>query len=102
MALAPAVLITAAMSLVACDEAGKEAEPKASSQMVKVGIAYDVGQYADGTVSDGVMEFGLDTDGVDFSTSGGKIDDVLPRLAELKQKLIDGSIVAPTDPPSGG
>ncbi|MBN1173268.1 MAG: BMP family ABC transporter substrate-binding protein [Micromonosporaceae bacterium] len=51
-----------------------------------------------GTFTSGVTTFDLKVEGVGYSTSGGKIDDIKTRLDEYKQKIINGEITVPTDP----
>ena len=52
----------------------------------------------DGTFEAGAQEFNLKEGGVDYSTTGGKVDDIKAQLDELKQKIIDGEITVPTTP----
>jgi basic membrane protein A and related proteins len=40
--------------------------------------------------------FDLESDGVGYSTTGGKIDDIKTQLDEYKQKIISGEITVPT------
>ncbi|GGL05185.1 BMP family lipoprotein [Planomonospora parontospora] len=42
--------------------------------------------------------YDLKVDGVGLSTSGGFIDDVMPKVEEAKKKIIDGSVTVPTQP----
>ena len=46
----------------------------------------------------GTQVFDLKNNGVGYSTSGGKIDDIKPKLDALKQQIIDGKITVPTTP----
>jgi len=56
----------------------------------------------DNAVYEGVKEFqsktlksssyGLDVDGVGYSTSGGAIDDIKAKLEDFKKKIISGEI----------
>jgi basic membrane protein A and related proteins len=46
----------------------------------------------------GIQVFDLKNDGVGYSTSGGMIDDIKPKLDALKQQIIDGKIIVPTKP----
>jgi basic membrane protein A len=48
----------------------------------------------------GATTFNLKVDGVGYSTSGGKVDDIKAKLDAYKQKIIDGSIMVPTKPTS--
>ena len=52
----------------------------------------------DDTFEGGALEFDLAQGGVDYSTTGGKVDDIKDQLDELKQKIIDGEIEVPTAP----
>jgi len=45
-----------------------------------------------------VAVFDLESGGIDYSTSGGFVDDIKDQLDELKQKIIDGEITVPTKP----
>lgn len=42
--------------------------------------------------------FDLASDGVNYSTTGGFIDDIVPQIDEIKQQIIDGEIEVPTEP----
>ena len=44
----------------------------------------------------GETVFDLKVDGVGYSTTGGKIDDIKSQLEENKQKIISGEITVPT------
>lgn len=48
-----------------------------------------------GTFTAGTTVFNLKVDGVGYSTSGGKIDDIKAKLDAYKQKVVDGSITVP-------
>jgi basic membrane protein A and related proteins len=60
-----------------------------------------VKQMADGTFKSGVTVFDLKADGVGYSTSGGKIDDIKAKLDDFKQQIVDGKIKVPTTPAAG-
>lgn len=49
-------------------------------------------------VEAGEIVFDLSNDGVGYSTSGGKIEDIKAQLDDLKQQIIDGKIEVPTEP----
>ncbi len=53
---------------------------------------------ANGIFTAGNHVFGLVDDAVDYSTSGGFVDDVVPTLEQLRRDIIDGTIVVPTYP----
>jgi basic membrane protein A len=46
----------------------------------------------------GVHNWDLKNDGVGYSTSGGKIDDIKAQVEDLKAKIISGEIKVPTTP----
>ena len=62
----------------------------------------DVAVYAflkdaqDGNLKAGEERFDLSADGVGYSTSGGKVDDITTQLDDLKKQIIDGTIKVPT------
>ena len=57
-----------------------------------------LGQYAHDTLRPGVVSLDLTSDGVGISYSGGYIDDIKPRLEELKAEIIAGQIAVPCLP----
>jgi len=71
-----------------------------SSMLKRVDVA--VGSFIDsvknGTFKAGNTVFDLKSGGIDYATSGGKIDDIKSKVDEYKQKIIDGSITVPTKP----
>jgi basic membrane protein A len=71
-----------------------------TSMMKRVDNAvYDfVKDYGAGTFKAGVTVFDLKSDGVGYSTSGGKVDDIKSKLDDYKQQIIDGKITVPTKP----
>ena len=52
----------------------------------------------DGEFPAGITRYDLEVDGVGYSTSGGKVDDITDQLDEYKQQIIDGKIKVPTTP----
>jgi len=54
-----------------------------------------------GKFTAGNTVFDLKSDGVGYSTSGGKIDDIKSRLDDYKKQIIDGKITVPTKPEAG-
>ena len=52
----------------------------------------------EGTFEPGEVVFDMAAGGVDYSTTGGKVDDIKDQLDELKQQIIDGEITVPTTP----
>ncbi|ETK33306.1 BMP family lipoprotein [Microbispora sp. ATCC PTA-5024] len=65
-----------------------------TSMVKRVDVAvYDyIANLMDGTVKSGRAVYDLKLGGVDYSTTGGHIDDIQPRLEQLKQEIIIGKI----------
>ncbi|NJC81154.1 BMP family ABC transporter substrate-binding protein [Planosporangium mesophilum] len=55
----------------------------------------------EGKFTAGETVFDLKADGVGYSTSGGKLDDIKSKLDEYKQQIIDGKITVPSKPANG-
>lgn len=53
---------------------------------------------AGNTLSSLPKRFDLSVDGVGYSTSGGRVDDIKPQLEGYRQAIISGSIKVPTTP----
>ena len=54
--------------------------------------------YAAGSLPPGIRNLDLESGGVDISYSGGFVDDIRPRLEELKSQIIAGQIAVPCLP----
>ncbi len=54
--------------------------------------------FADGEAPSGFVTYDLASGGVDYSKSGGFVDDIADQIDEYKQKIIDGEIKVPTTP----
>jgi basic membrane protein A len=65
---------------------------------VDVAVFNVVQQVADGKFKPGLTRFDLASNGVGYSSSGGKIDAIKPQLDRLKQQIISGKITVPTAP----
>jgi basic membrane protein A len=50
----------------------------------------------DNTFKAGEHKYDLKNDGVGYSTSGGKVDDIKTKLDDIKKQIIDGTIKVPT------
>ena len=77
-----------------------ELQPFILTSMIKrVNVAvYDtIKSQVEGSFQGGIITFDLSKDGVGYATSGGFIDDIVPQLEELKQKIISGEITVPTE-----
>lgn len=70
-----------------------------TSMLKKVDVAvYDfLKSFVEGEPKTGVTTYDLSVDGVGYSTSGGKVDDIASQLDEYKQQIIDGEITVPTE-----
>jgi basic membrane protein A and related proteins len=69
-----------------------------TSMVKKVNVAvYDfIASVVDGTAKSGPVTYDLKAGGVDYSTTGGHIEDIQPQLETLKQKIINGEIKVTT------
>ena len=69
-----------------------------TSMLKKVDVAVyeSIKDFLDGNLDGGYRTFDLSTGGIDYSTSGGHVDDIKDQLDELKQQIIDGEITVPT------
>jgi len=65
---------------------------------VDVGVYDFIKSIADDKFTAGEKSFDLEAGGVDYSTTGGKIDDIKAQLDDYKQKIISGEITVPTTP----
>jgi basic membrane protein A len=62
---------------------------------VDVGVYDFVKSVKDGAFKNGQKVFDLKSGGVDYSTTGGKVDDIKSKLDDYKQQIIDGKITVP-------
>ncbi|MEZ5380266.1 MAG: BMP family ABC transporter substrate-binding protein [Microthrixaceae bacterium] len=71
-----------------------------TSMLKKVDVAVygAIEEFNSGNTEGGVTSFDLEAGGVDYSTSGGYIDDIKGDLDELKDQIISGDIEVPTTP----
>ncbi|MFN0154483.1 MAG: BMP family protein [Gaiella sp.] len=65
---------------------------------VDVAVFEVIKAQVDGAITAGETRYDLSVDGVGYSTSGGFVDDIVDKLEEFKQQIIDGEIEVPTDP----
>ena len=65
---------------------------------VDVGVYDFIKSVSDGSFKAGNKVFDLKAGGVDYSTTGGKIDDIKSKLDDYKAQIIAGSIKVPTTP----
>lgn len=79
--------------------ASPDLQPFILTSMIKhVDVAvYDfIKSIVDGKPLTGTQTFDLKVGGVDYSTSGGKVDDIKSKLDSYKKQIIDGTITVPT------
>ena len=71
-----------------------------TSMLKRVDVAvFDyIKSVSEGQVQSGPKVYDLKAGGVDYSTSGGKVDDIRDRLEELKQQIASGEITVPDKP----
>ena len=71
-----------------------------TSMLKKVDVAVysTIEALTNGEFRGGPQTFDLSTGGVDYSTSGGFVDDIADQLDDYKQQIIDGEIEVPTAP----
>jgi basic membrane protein A and related proteins len=69
-----------------------------TSMLKKVDVAvYDfIKSESAGSFQAGNKVFDLKANGVDYATTGGKVDDIKSKLDDYKQQIIDGKITVPT------
>jgi basic membrane protein A len=65
---------------------------------VDVGVFDFIKSVSDGSFKAGNKIFDLKAGGVDYSTTGGKIDDIKSKLDDYKAQIIAGTIKVPTAP----
>lgn len=68
-----------------------------TSMLKKIDVAvYDyIASFVDGEPQSGTVVFDLAAGGVDYSTTGGQVDDIADQLDDFKQQIIDGEITVP-------
>ena len=80
-----------------------DVKPYVLTSMIKrvdVAVFETIRDVNDGTFTGGVRVYDLAANGVDYSTTGGQIDDIVDRLEDFKQKIIDDDIEVPDTPES--
>jgi basic membrane lipoprotein Med (substrate-binding protein (PBP1-ABC) superfamily)/DNA-binding SARP family transcriptional activator len=76
-------------------------KPHLLTSMVKrfdVAVDRVIADFGRGVLAPGERVFDLANGGIDYATSGGFVDDLVPRLDELKADIIAGRIQVPTVP----
>jgi basic membrane protein A len=65
---------------------------------VDVAVFDFVKSVGDDKFTAGVHKYDLSNGGIEYSTTGGKIDDIKPQLEEIKAKLVDCTLKVPATP----
>jgi basic membrane protein A len=65
---------------------------------VDVATYETIAAFCAGDFAAGVQTFDLSVDGVDYSTTGGFVDDIADQLDAFKEQIISGEIEVPTAP----
>ena len=76
-------------------------KPLILTSMVKhvdVAVFNFIKDFQGNSVKSGQVVFSLKNDGVGYATSGGFVDDIVPKLETYKQQIISGQITVPTTP----
>ncbi|MDN5790969.1 MAG: BMP family ABC transporter substrate-binding protein [Micrococcales bacterium] len=63
---------------------------------VDIGVFDFIKSVKEETFMPGTMVFDLKAQGVDYSTTGGKVDDIKDKLEDLRSKIISGEIAVPS------
>jgi basic membrane protein A and related proteins len=77
--------------------------PHILTSMIKridVAVYRTIADFTQGTLTPGERVYDLADGGLEYATSGGFVDDIVPELERLKQDIIDGRIQVPTVPTS--
>ena len=65
---------------------------------VDVAVFETIKSFTEGELDGGVRTFDLAGGGIDYSISGGQVDDIKPQLDVFKQQIIDEEVEVPTEP----
>jgi len=65
---------------------------------VDVAVFQYISDVKAGKAAAGSEVFDLKVGGVDYSKTGGKVDDIAAQIDDYKQKIISGSITVPSKP----
>jgi basic membrane protein A len=70
-----------------------------TSMVKKVDVAVNdfITNVSEGDVEAGEQVYDLEAGGVDYSRSGGQVDDIVPQLEDYKEQIISGEITVPTE-----
>jgi basic membrane protein A len=79
------------------DPAVKDVIMTSMLKKVDVAVYNFIKSCVDGKPLTGTQVFDLKAGGVDYSTTGGQVDDIKSKLDAYKQQIIDGTITVPTE-----
>ena len=65
---------------------------------VDTAVYDEIKTFADKSLKPGFTNYDLKSDGVGYSTSGGFVDDIKPKIEAAADKIKSGEIVVPSDP----
>jgi basic membrane protein A len=65
---------------------------------VDVAVFETIKSFDEGELDGGVRTFDLKGGGIDYSTSGGQVDDIKTQIDDFKQQIVDGDVDVPTAP----
>ena len=85
--------------------AGEEFQPYILTSMLKrvdVAVFDTIEAVQGGVFAGGEQRFDLSVDGVGYSTSGGHVDDIVPRLEEWRSRIVSGELEVSRDPADYG
>jgi basic membrane protein A len=77
------------------DDALKDVILTSMVKKVDVAVYNFIKSVTEGNALSGTQTFDLKSGGIDYATSGGKVDDIKSKLDEYKQKIISGEIKVP-------
>jgi basic membrane protein A len=78
------------------DESVRDVILTSMVKRVDVGVFDFIKSVKDGSFQAGEKSFDLKAGGVDYATTGGKVDDIKDKLDDFKQKIISGEIKVPS------
>lgn len=78
------------------DAALKDVIMTSMVKKVDVAVYNFIQSVTKGSPLSGTQTFDLKSGGIDYATSGGKVDDIKTKLDDFKQKIISGAITVPT------
>ena len=97
-----AASLSSASTLARTEQKAREAQKKhiLTSMLKRIDTA--VFEYAEafdgGSAPSGFVTYDLKSGGVDYSTSGGFVDDITDQIDEYKDQIIAGEVKVPTAP----